>query len=341
MFERIGINENNENQEYNGVEMKVELTNVCISGQCKFCSPMFRPVVAESETENFLNSFANHVDAYFKKGGRRIVLTGGGEPTDAPDKLFGVLKIINDKKEASGVELELLTVYSNGVKLLSPISEDNPQTFLNKLAECGVKDVNLSISGLSKEEITEISGEKMGEIDYDTLIPAIREKGIRVMTRTTLAKGYIDSLNDVSIFVEKMSKLGVNMVYFSDLFEIPDRNEKTTPGSQKVLNWTDEHRIDFLKLLNNIKGDSNFEFISQSSRHKEQGQTFEFRHKKSGIKILFGSLVIGNEPDKEMTYFYIKPDGSMEAHNNAREGTNRRYVSIDQIKEYRPGRDDI
>ncbi len=56
---------------------------------------------------------------------------------------------------------------------------------------------------------------------------------------------------------------------------------------------------------------------------------------------MLGSLVIGNEPNDEATYCYVKPDGSMDTHNNARKKTNRKYVSIDELKEYRPERDDI
>ena len=340
-FEKITNNEKRERQEFEDIEMKVELTNICNSGRCKFCSPLFRPVVEETDTESFLSSFAEHVETYMKQGGKKIILTGGGEPTDAPDKLFGALKIIKRAKEKLGIDLDLLTIYSNGVKLLSPISEKDTQIFLDKLAEYGVKDINLSISGSSREEITEISGEKMGEIDYDTLIPAIREKGIRVMTRTTLAKGYVDSLDDILEFTDKMSRLGVSIIYFSDLFKVPIRDKQTTPGSQKILKWTDDHRVDFLNILNSVKQSADFEFISQSGRHNDQGQTFEFRYKKNGARILLGNLVIGNEPDDEATYCYVKPDGSMDTHNNAREKTSRKYISIEEAKKYRPERDDI
>ena len=161
------------------------------------------------------------------------------------------------------------------------------------------------------------------------------------MTRTTLAKGYIDSIDKVARFTDKMSGLGVGIIYFSDLFEVPIRNNQTTPGSKKVLDWTDKHRINFLKLVEDIKHHPDFTFISQSSRHNRQGQTFEFQY-KDGTKVLFGNLVIGNEPDDAATYCYVKPDGSMDAHNNVREGgTNRNYTSTNELKKYRPERDDL
>jgi MoaA/NifB/PqqE/SkfB family radical SAM enzyme len=330
-----------ERKKFDDIEMKIELTNRCLHGRCKFCSPLFRPVVKEAENEIFLNLFKEHVKRYLKQGGRKIILTGGGEPLDAPEKLFGALKIINIQKDKLKVDLDLLTVYSNGVKLLSPISEGNTKIFLDRLVELGVKDINLSISGLTPEEISEISGEKMGNIDFDTLIPSIREKNIRVMTRTTLAKGYIDSISKVAQFTNKMSKLGVGIIYFSDLFEVPIRNDQTTPGSKKILNWTDEHRIDFLKLVEDIKNHPDFTFISQVGRHKEQGQTFEFQY-KNRAKVLFGNLVIGNESDDIATYYYIKSDGSMGVHNNiCQKKINRNYTSINEIREYRPERDDL
>ncbi|MBU1132113.1 radical SAM protein [Patescibacteria group bacterium] len=328
-------------RDFTGVEMKVELTNKCKYGRCKFCSPLFRPVVKEANAEQFLKLFEKDVETYFQQGGRKIILTGGGEPTDDPEKLFGTLRIINEKKGNMGVNLELLAIYSNGVNLLSPISENSSQTFLDKLAEMGVEDINLSISGSTQEEVADISGKAMGDVDFNELIPKIREKGIRVLTRTTLAKGYIDSVDDIKEFVENMSSLGVGIVYFSDLFEVPTRNQETTPGSKKVLQWTDEHRVDFMGLVEDVKNNDDFEFVFQSGRHKEQGQTFSFKHKQSGVKVLFGNLTIGEESDIEATYCYVKPDGSMEAHNNARRETGREYVDLENIKEYRPERDDI
>jgi hypothetical protein len=65
-------------QEFADVEMKVEITNTCRGGRCKFCSPLIRPVVEEAETRSFLGDFEQHLEAYLSGGGRRIILTGGG-----------------------------------------------------------------------------------------------------------------------------------------------------------------------------------------------------------------------------------------------------------------------
>lgn len=323
---------------FKDVEMKVEVTNVCNGGRCRFCSPLFRPTVKEGGTNEFLRKMEENLDKYLKGGGRKIILTGGGEPIDAPAKLFGTLDLINKKKKGLGINLDLLTVYSNGVGLLKPESEGSDKTMLDKLVERGVQDINISVHGLTKEERTAISGEQMGNIDFETLIPRIVEKGVRVMVRTTLAKGYIDSVDKIEKFTEWMSRLGAKIIYFSDLFEVPVRSEQTTPGSKTVLQWTDEHRIDFDKVLDEVKNSKDFEFISEFTRHNKQGRTFEFKHKESDIKVLFGDLVIGDESEEVPTYAYVKPDGSMEAHNNAREFTKRNFVSLKEIKKYRPGR---
>lgn len=323
---------------FKDVEMKVEVTNICRGGRCRFCSPMFRPIVREAGTQEFLNKMEENIDKYLRGGGRRIILTGGGEPIDAPEKLFGLLDLINKKKKKLGINLDLLTVYSNGVSLLRPEKEGNDKTILDKLVEYGVQDINISVHGLTKEERTAISGEQMGNIDFETLIPRIVEKGVRVMTRTTLAKGYIDSADKIEKFTKWMSGLGVKIIYFSDLFEVPVRTEQTTPGSKPVLQWTDEHRFDFDKILDDVRNSKDFEFVSDSMRHNKEGRTFEFKHKESGTRVLFGDLVIGDESEEVPTYAYVKPDGSMEAHNNAREYTKRNYVSLVEIKKDRPGR---
>lgn len=317
------------------VEMKVEITNVCRHGRCRFCSPLFRPTVAEAPTREFLSQFEHHLEVYLNGGGRKIILTGGGEPIDAPAKLFGVLRIISEKTRRLGIKLDLLTVYSNGVGLLDP----NPEkTNLDKLFEYGLRDINLSVHGLSQKQRVGISGERMGNVDFETLIPTIVEKGIRVMTRSTLASGFLDSVKEIEEFTAWMSRLGVRIVYFSNLFEVPVRNEYTTPGSTEVLEWTDKHRIPFGRIVDEMKTSIDFEFVSESTRHNDQGKTFEFRH-KSGIEVLLGSLEIGNESEETASYAYIKPDGSMYMHNNA--CSVRNLVSLAEIRKYRPGRDDI
>jgi molybdenum cofactor biosynthesis enzyme MoaA len=323
---------------FEDVEMKVEVTNICSGGRCSFCSPLFRPTVNEAGSKEFLNKMDENLENYLRGGGRKIILTGGGEPVDAPAKLFGTLDLINKKKKELGIALELLTVYSNGVSLLKPESEGSDRTILDKLVDHGVQDINISVHGLTKEERTAISGEQMGNIDFDTLIPWIVEKGVRVMTRTTLAKGFIDSVDKIEEFTKWMSGLGVRMIYFSDLFKVPIRDERTTPGSKTVLEWTDEHRADFDKILEDVKNSKEFELISEFTRHHQQGRTFEFKHKESGVKVMLGDLIIGDESEEVPTYAYVKPDGSMDAHNNAREWLKREFVDLVQIRKYRPGR---
>jgi hypothetical protein len=325
--------------------MKVEITNICREGRCRFCSPLFRPLVEEASTEVFLKNFESHLETYLLGGGRKIILTGGGEPIDAPDKLFGALRLINKKRDELGIEVDLLTLYSNGVGLLEPISSDASETVFDRLASLGLQDINLSVHGITKIERSGISGVTMGSVDYEDLVPKIVCAGIRVMTRTILARGFIDSVQKIEDFVCWMAGLGARITYFSDLFSIPVRDERTTPGSQTVLCWTDNHRISFDALLHKMRCADAFTFVSESSRHNRQGRTYEFRHCASGIKVLLGDLVIGNESEERPTYAYIKPDGSMDVHNNARDLSTRKYLSPEQmrarLKTYRPGRNDL
>lgn len=330
---------------YTNIEMKVEVTNVCRGGRCRFCSPMFRPWVREVGTHVFLKRFETNLGTYLDGGGRKILLTGGGEPTDAPAKLFGALRIIKKVTEIRGVKLELLTVYTHGINLLKPVIPCASQTVLDKLVGLGLKDINLSVHGNTFEQRSSVSGEQMAKVDFERLIPLCIEKGIRVMTRTTLATGGIDSLEEVERFVNWAGRLGVNITYFSDLFSLPIRNKETIPGSQKVLTWTDEHRVPYGDLLAGVSENSSFALQAEYLRHNNQGKTLEFTHRESGMRVMFGDLVIGNESDEVPTYAYMKPDGSMDLHNNARVKDKRRFVAPGALKAYlqkcRPGRDDL
>ncbi len=335
----------NQSESLAGVEMKVELTNICRGGRCKFCSPMFRPIVVEASTDIFLDRFEEHLERYLSNGGRKVILTGGGEPTDAPAKLFGALRIIREVTQRLGIDLELLTMYTNAVNLLKPMGNDSGETYLDRLAELGLRDINLSVHGLTYEQKNGISGEEMANVDFDKLIPAIISKGFRVLTRTTLATDYIESANQIKAFTLWAASLGVSIVYFSDLFQVPVRNKQTTPGSPTPLQWTDDHRIRFQELLAAVGQDNDFVLVSESSRHNHQGRTLEFRHRESGVSVMFGDLVIGNESTERSTYAYVKPDGSMGAHNNARDTSTRAFVTPEQTRAYlqiyRPERDDL
>lgn len=329
----------------NNVEMKIEVTNLCLHGRCKFCSPLFRPTVQEAEVKAFLADLERHLDRYLKDGGRRILLTGGGEPIDAPDKLFGALELINRKKAELGVELDLLTVYTNGVNILNKVSRDSSETFLDVLVRLGVRDINLSIHGGTPEERTAVSGSPMGNLDVDRLIPEMVRHGVRVMTRTTLTSKGINCAQKIDAFARHMDGLGVHIAYFSDLFQVPIRNTQTTPGSQEILDWTDANRVDFDEIVSDVLASCRFKLVSEYTRHNHQGRTFEFRRRGYGLRIMLGDLVIGNESTDEPTYAYVKPDGSMADHNNARETSARQYVSPEDTKLYlrkfRPGRNDL
>ena len=346
VIDKIGMGERVD--KYKGIELKAEITNVCTTGNCKFCSPMFRPATKEAGTDHFLRKFSQNLDDYLSHGGRKIILTGGGEPLDAPAKLFGALKEVRKQVEEKHVELELLTVYSNGVNILKSAgkeieggavgTQEGNATYLDILKELGVTDINLSISGLTAEERTRITGDEMGSIDFDAVIPEIVRRGIRVMTRSTVTEGGIDDVQHVSKFTEWMAGLGAHIVYFSDLFNVSVRGQETTPGNQNVLKWTDEHRVDFASLIEEVNSNESFAFVSKTERHGGQGTTWEFKHRPTGVKVLFGSLDIGNEPAGKDVYGYVKPDGSMSGTNNASAG--RDLIGVEALKKYRPKRDD-
>lgn len=327
---------------FHNVEMKIEVTNRCLFGRCTWCSPLFRPAAIEAEKRAFLRSLDQHLDDYLSGGGRKVILTGGGEPIDAPGKLFGALELIARKKVEYGIDLELLTVYTNGVSLLKRVSPNAPETYLDRLVRLGVRDMNLSVHGGTVAERTATSGEYMGSIDFETLIPRMVRSGVRVMTRTTLTRDGINTVEKMGAFARHMDSMGVGIVYFSDLFSVPIRGKETTPGSKKVLQRSDEQRIDFGKLLAQLRSSTRFTLLSESTRHNHQGRTFEFRQRGVKARILLGDLRIGDESE-EVTYAYVKPDGSMGGNNNARSASVRRFADTAKayLRRYRPGRDDI
>lgn len=315
---------------FTGIDAKIEMGNACDQGLCPFCFPMARAATKEAAKETFLKTLEKNLTFYGNEGGMNIILTGG-EPLDLadPDKLFGALKIIFEIAKKRGIQWNLVTLYTNGIKLRQPVSKKSPETFLKKLAACGLKDINLSIHGLTREARISLCGKPMGELDFGVLIPTIRAAGIRVMVRTTLTnvEGGITSVDDLNEFTKQIFKCGANSLYGSNLFKC----DKYLPGSEKVIQWIADHRIDFPKFIGDTKNSKHFEFIAETTRHNNQGRSWIFLHKETKREISLGELTIGNEPDNGPTYCYIKPNGEMGFNNNTWEDTI-------PPKEYRTGR---
>jgi MoaA/NifB/PqqE/SkfB family radical SAM enzyme len=316
-----------ENSKYNGVDAKVYLGYKC-NGKCPFCLTEVRPKTCEASPEKFLESFETVMKDYHENGGCKILFTGG-EPTEYPEKLFGALKILKQYND------ELVVLYTNGTHLLDDIEYDGQKkTFLEFLRDLGQKDINMSVHHYDQSQRLKLS-EEVGKMDTEKTIGKIEQAGLKLRLNCTLMRDFIGSKETIEGYIKWATDNGVHDIYFRDLFHLNKRDDTTTTGrpeDMKKLEFSDEQRISFYDLVDEISLDPNYDFISGKTedakerkvtlvRHRGWGNTIIFRHKPTGARISFGTLTIGEEKPDEVTYFTVNPDGHMTGNMNRSEFT--------------------
>lgn len=280
------------------VDMKVYPTYECKSN-CPFCMTDLRWKNTEVLTAEYLSSFRKAFHAYFNAGGRKILFTGG-EPTNRPDKLLGMLRVIKDHP------LELVVIYTNGVNLLTPFFHDNQTvSLMEALVSEGLMDFNISAHHYDTARRQELSSEEVS--DLKKISGKARDIGARIRLNCTLMKDYIGNVSEVMRYIEYARGLGVQDIYFRDLFNLENRRRSCRYANKPKLGFTDSQRVDFNALISEIMSTQNMQFDETISRHRGKGITHIFDY--NGGRISFGTLIVGTEKDAEVTYLNFQPDG--------------------------------
>jgi len=280
------------------VDMKVYPTHNCQSN-CPFCMTDLRWKNPEASTEEYLSNFRNAFEAYFNAGGRKVLFTGG-EPTNRPDKLFGMLKIIKD------YSLDLVVIYTNGVNLLNTLSHNAQEvTLMGALTSKGLRNYNLSVHHYNHQRRQELSSERV--CNLEKIVEEAETLDASIRLNCTLMKDYIGTAQEVMKYVEYARNLGVQDVYFRDLFHLVNRDRSCAYADKAKLAFTDAQRVDFDTLVSELKLVLNMQFNETLSRHRENGRTYIFDY--LGTRISFGTLVVGIEKQEKVTYLNFQPDG--------------------------------
>jgi len=198
------------------VDMKVYPTHECKSN-CPFCMTDLRWKNPEASTEEYLSNFKKAFEAYFNAGGRKVLFTGG-EPTERPDKLIGMLDIIKD------YPLDLAVLYTNGTNLFNLQRMDliDPHdgdvilftTLMEALIRKGLKNYNISVHHYDASKRQELSSIKV--CDIETICEKAETLGANVRLNCTLMKDYIGNSQEVMNYVEYARSIGVRDIYFRD-----------------------------------------------------------------------------------------------------------------------------
>lgn len=280
------------------VDMKVYPTHECKSN-CPFCMTDLRWKNPEASTEEYLSNFRKAFELYFNAGGRKVLFTGG-EPTNRPDKLIGMLKIIKD------YPLDLVVIYTSGVNLLNPHTHNGQEeTLMQVLSSEGLRNYNISAQHYNPQKRQELSSEKV--CDLEKIAKEAENLDANIRLNCTLMKGYIGNAQEVMKYVEYARSLGVQDIYFRDLFHLANRDRSCKYANKAKLAFTDSQRVDFDTLVSELKFVPKMQFNETLSRHRGNGRTYIFDY--LGTRISFGTLVVGTEKEEEVTYLNFQPDG--------------------------------
>jgi len=295
-------------KELENIDMKVYPTQSC-SSDCPFCMTDIRYKFKEVDTELFLSNFAEAVEEYHSNGGRKILFTGG-EPTNCPDKLLGMLKIIKD------YIMDLVVLYTNGTKLLKIEKKDElEKKLIEHLADVGLHSLNISVHHYDANRRQELSREPI--CDIEEVVREATKNGISVRLNCTLLKDYIGNAEELMKYLDFANRIGVNDIYFRDLFHLENRELSIKYADLKKVNYTDRQRIDFYSLIEIFSKNEEVKSIERLSRHKGQGDTHIFEYRK--MRVSFGTLEIGTEDPNHYTYFVFMPDGNVYKNMNGPE----------------------
>jgi molybdenum cofactor biosynthesis enzyme MoaA len=296
-------------EDLTNVDMKVYPTYACNSN-CPFCMTDLRWKSSETSTEDFLRNFKKAFEMYFGAGGRKVLITGG-EPTNALDKVIGILQII------SGYALDLSVIYTNGANLLKKTKNKEVReeatteevTIMDYLVREGLKNFNISLHHYDASRRKELSDESCEDIEKICQKAALLGATIRL--NCTVMRDYIGNAEEMMKYIQWAQERGIRDIYFRDLFRLANRERSCAYANIEKLSFTDAQRVDFDMLILQMVSvyDGGLSIKKVMDRHKRNGRTFIFDY--HGAKISFGSLVVGSEKEDEFTYFNVQPDGQV------------------------------
>lgn len=220
---------------YKNINLQVLLTKIC-NNRCPFCIENDGYDICNKEIEIY-NILSSVLQQYISQNITPVVSITGGEPTLFPGKLLTVLDIC--KK----YNIKFYNVNTNGVNLSYLASTDGFR-------------INLSRHHYELDKIIELFGLDSlyctPKYLYDNILKA------RTYIQCVLIKGYIDSINEMKLFMDHYIQKGCIGFSFRGLTKLD-----TVKDYSKEINWVNNHWVDVFNIANELCNEPDFEFIQQ------------------------------------------------------------------------------
>jgi len=294
------------------------------NANCPHCIQDIRYQSLVACEDQFFDNLRQTFDYYFYDiGGRKIIITGG-EPSIFPLKLIRILKLLQSYPKP-----EFVATYTNGSGLLKKVPGES-KTFVERIAEEGLTDINLSVHHYHENRNREFFGlPKLTEAYF--IAREVRNIGLQLRLNCNLLKNYVGNLQEIISYLEWARVLNPKDVYFRDLHRIHNRPNSTRYAKKpEKITYTDEQRVDFDDIVRKMKNSPSFKFVSQwGDKHAGQGEQYDFNYK--GLSVKIGYIDIGNEDREQPTYFVFAPDGKLYADWNGPESLQNIPINFQSV----------
>ncbi|OGJ17881.1 hypothetical protein A3K73_08055 [Candidatus Pacearchaeota archaeon RBG_13_36_9] len=156
-----------------------------------------------------------------------VLITGKGEPTLYPRQITEFLEKLKP------FNFPLTELQTNALALGKEF--EKYQKYLKKWYELGLTMVAISIVHYNKEKNKEIFTPNRDYIDLDDIIEKLHRIGFSVRLSCTLAKGYVDSVEEIKKMIEYSKKLAVDQLSIRKLAKPLHAENK------EVFEWANNH----------------------------------------------------------------------------------------------------
>lgn len=210
----------------NNAYLSIVTTNKC-QMKCSYC--------INSETDQSLDfpirKGCENIKRLVKRFGVKEAIMLGGEPLMHPD-IFGLIKRL---RTTSG--LEMLRLTTNGIKL-----KNNPE-FIRQLIDkdYGVQGLNISFHNEDFMTLKELK-----DVWY---MIKVYNPSIKVRINTNIWRGNLDSINDLNLFLHKISfvdEVRISNIIPKDSFSVNPINK--TSGVELSIDEYNELFAEFVKI---------------------------------------------------------------------------------------------
>jgi len=135
--------------------------------------------------------------------------------------------------------------------------------------------------------------------------------GVNVRLNCNLMRGCVDTFEQVCTYLLWAKSLGVKDVYFRNLFRFAqsDLYDPREFNTRNVLQFTQNHSVDFESLLEKVYGSNDFVLTKQRLKKNEGHGTETGFLFQNALPVYFADLTIGKERPGAGTYWVVMPNG--------------------------------